>query len=280
MEPLYEQLLRLQQVPGAYAAWADYRDALTAFIIGHAEKGSTVTIVGAGACNDFDLQKIRTHFSEVYLVDLHESVLLQGLRRQKIASANVHIIKADLLGIPEADYRDMCDTLLSELRQQARSNKPDGARFTQQFLAFAEDAFQRRRPDNLAQAGCAADYVVCCGVHSQLTALFPQMANVYRHYLPLNIERVYQQTQRMNDTVAQELNANLLRLAKRGVYFGLEERRIGMAGGIEGAAQALTDLQEGCAEPVAETRLLWPFDRSQGKLYDMRILLVSAAERH
>ena len=66
------------------------------------------------------------------------------------------------------------------------------------------------------------------------------------------------------------------RWAGKSVIVGLEERRSGIEGGIEGALQAAQDLSaRGLSDPNAET-LIWPFDVSQGKIYEMRISMFSA----
>ena len=45
---------------------------------------------------------------------------------------------------------------------------------------------------------------------------------------------------------------------------------LGVAGGIDGAAQGMTDIRR-FGRPEAETTLLWPFDPAHNKAYRMRL---------
>lgn len=79
MKSLYDQLLALQQIPNAYDEWAEYRAELTAFIIAHTDHDASALIVGAGACNDFDLSKLAGHFSQITLPDRNETSMHAGI---------------------------------------------------------------------------------------------------------------------------------------------------------------------------------------------------------
>lgn len=72
MDPLYDQLLRLQHMPNAFTEWSGYRNDLTDFIIDHTDSGKTVLIIGAGACNDYDIGRLLFHFSKIILLDRNE----------------------------------------------------------------------------------------------------------------------------------------------------------------------------------------------------------------
>ena len=83
----------------------------------------------------------------------------------------------------------------------------------------------------------------------------------------------------MNRTVVQEVNAQLLSLAATGLILGLETGRVGMDGGIEGAFQAIEDVRNRNIVPSSQITLLWPFDRSQGKFYQMKVILIPTSCR-
>ena len=276
MDTLYDQLLELQNIPHAYEEWAAYRAALTDFIVGHTRAGASVVIIGAGACNDFDLKRIAAHFSQTLLLDRNEAALRSGLERQAAASGTIRMIRADLLGISDATYRAMCDALLHELRGQLLRGEDKPGEIERIFLARMQDAFQTRQPCDFMQGEAVADYVVCCGVHSQLIGMFPQMAGVYRNHSNLDTGRIDAAARAMNAVIAQELNTSLLRLAGVGVILGLEKARLGMPGGIEGATQAFQDIENRNARVVNQTTLLWPFDGAQGKIYETKIMEIEA----
>ena len=69
MGNLYDDLLSLQTIPTAYTDWAEYRERLTGFILEHTDPHATACIVGAGACNDFDLSSLTSHFDRLLLLD-------------------------------------------------------------------------------------------------------------------------------------------------------------------------------------------------------------------
>lgn len=200
----------------------------------------------------------------------------EGLERQGISPNQVQLMQADLLGISDTAYRSFCDTILEEIRQQVRQGAVHPKVIEQLFLACMQDAFQTRKPTDLLQAGVISDYVICCGVHSQLLNMFPQMAGILRRYIPFALDAIYAAVRGMNGTLARELNSQLLSVATAGTILGLETERVGIAGGIEGAAQALQDIQERNMNTAFETELLWPFDRSQGKVYQISVKLIPA----
>ena len=131
-----------------------------------------------------------------------------------------------------------------------------------------------RQPDKFMEQSGVADYVICCGVHSQLLTVFPQMANVYRRYIDIRPEAIEQKVRKWIPDVMAELNDALFRWARMGVIFGLEECRIGEAGGIDGASQAMDLLKKGGHTITAQASLRWDFDPKRNKAYQMRIMRI------
>lgn len=274
MDTLYDRLLALQRLPTAYGEWAAYRAALTDFAVGHTAGDGSLLVVGAGACNDLDLQRLAAHFLTVTLLDRDGAAMDAGLARQGVPPGRIRTVTADLLGVPDGAYREMCDGLLGKLQRQRRLGQADPAALTELFCAAMNAMLENRKPDACAERGLRADTVLCCGVHSQLLSMFPQMAGVYARYAAMDVNRIEDAVRRWNAVIMGELNARLLRMAGSGLILGLEEGRLGMEGGVEGAAEALLDLPRLPAKLVEEAKLLWPLDRSQGKIYSMRLVLL------
>ena len=241
MENLYDALLSLQRIPNAYENWRDYRASLTAYITRQAPPGATAVLVGAGECNDLDLRRLAAHFSQLTLLDLNTDAMREGLKRQDADSAKIRLVEADLFGVTPDIYRETADTLLEALKTSLRVGgaRPDA--FADLFLASMKQAMSHRRPAELDKLGIPADYVVCCGVHSQLLAIFPQMLRVYRRYLDFDPVPVLRRISELNGAIASECTAQLLALAGHGLFLGLEEQRVGVEGGVEGAAQAILE---------------------------------------
>lgn len=274
MGNLYDDLLSLQTIPTAYTDWAGYRDQLTGFILGHTDPRTTVLIVGAGACNDFDLSRLSDHFDRLLLLDRNMDAMREGMARQGVRIPEECFIQADLLGIPDETYRSVADRMLSAIREQQRMTAPDAKAVERLFLREMDAAYMNRQPDKLMEQNGIADYVICCGVHSQLLTVFPQMANVYRRYIDIRPEAIEQKVRRWIPGVMAEMNETLFRWAGKGVIVGLEEYRIGEIGGIDGASQALDLLKKSGHTVLAQTSMEWDFDPRRWKTYQMRIMQI------
>ena len=274
MGNLYDDLLSLQTIPTAYTDWARYREQLTGFILEHTDPHTTACIVGAGACNDFDLSRLNSHFDRLLLLDRNVDAMQEGMERQSIRIPERDLLHADLLGIPEDVYRSISDHMLSAIREQQRRTAPDAKAVERLFLREMDAAYMNRQPDKLMEQNGIADYVICCGVHSQLLTVFPQMANVYRRYIDIRPEAIEQKVRKWIPGVMAELNDALFRWARKGVIVGLEECRIGEVGGVDGASQALDLLKKSGYTVLAQTSLEWDFDPRRRKSYQMRIMQI------
>ncbi|MBR3137385.1 MAG: hypothetical protein IKG32_10280 [Clostridia bacterium] len=274
MGNLYDDLLSLQTIPTAYTDWAGYREWLTGFILEQTDPHATACIVGAGACNDFDLRRLSGHFDRVLLLDRNTDAMRKGVERQSIRFPEECFIQADLLGIPDETYRSIADHMLSAIREQQRRTAPDAKAVERLFLREMDAAYMNRQPDRLMEQSGIADYVICCGVHSQLLTMFPQMVNVYRRYIDIRSEAIEQKVRRWIPGVMAELNDALFLWARKGVIVGLEEYRIGEIGGIDGASQALDLLQKSGYTILAQSSLRWDFDPKRNKAYQMRIMRI------
>ena len=274
MGNLYDDLLSLQTIPTAYTDWAGYRERLTGFILEHTNTHTTACIVGAGACNDFDLRRLNGHFDRLLLLDRNTDSTKEGMERQSIRIPERDLLYADLLGIPEDVYRSISDHMLSAIREQQRRTAPDAKAVERLFLREMDAAYMNRQPDKIMEQSGIADYVICCGVHSQLLTMFPQMTNVYRRYIDIRPEAIEQKVRKRIPGVMVELNDALFRWAGKGVIVGLEEYRIGEIGGIDGASQALDLLKKSGHTVLAQSSLRWDFDPKRNKAYQMRIMQI------
>ena len=274
MGNLYDDLLSLQTIPTAYTDWVGYREQLTGFILEHTDPHASVCIVGAGACNDFDLSRLTGHFDSMLFLDRNIEAIREGMAKQGICISKGNLLYADLLGIPEDVYRSIADHMLSAIREQQRRSAPDAKAVERLFLREMDAAYMNRQPDKLMEQNGIADYVICCGVHSQLLTLFPQMASVYRRYIDIRPEAIEQKVRKWIPGVMAELNDALFRWAKKGVIVGLEECRIGEVGGIDGASQAMDLLKKSGHTVLAQSSLRWDFYPKRNKAYQMQIMQI------
>ena len=273
MPNLYTDLLCLQTIPDAFSRWEPYRQQLTRVILERTAPGSTALIVGAGRCNDFDLNRLKEHFSAITLLDRDLYAMEEGIALQEAAIPHDRLKRIDVIGIPDDTYTAIADRMTAGILPALRSGDPGADRFTEAFLHEIDTAWQNRDPDMMNMPGPVADYVICCGVHSQLMTIFPQMAGIFRRYVRMDVGAVHSLVRSMIPDAVRALNAALFRWAGKGVLIGLEEKRIGMEGAIDGAWQAAQDLAaRGLSDPGSEV-LTWPFDVSQEKQYAIRISL-------
>lgn len=274
MGNLYDDLLALQAIPNAYEEWASYREQLTDFIVDHTGPHTTACIVGAGACNDFDLQRLIKHFSELRLIDRNTDAIRKGIARQNICIRDNEIEHIDLLGITDEQYRALANQMLSVIQREVTYGQPTPSQIESYFLKGIETAFAERQPDARMKATGIADYVICCGVHSQLMTMFPQMAKVYQRYVPISEQAVSDCLQQKTSEAVHNLNDTLFRWARKGVIIGLERARLEEPSRIEGAWQALEDLNRRNCKVSAKASLVWDFSSSQKKSYLMDLMLI------
>ena len=81
---LYEDLLQKQFLPHAYEDWAEYRNAISNYLIASTAADSTLAIFGAGCCNDWDLSLLARHFSSITLIDNNLPAMKQALKRYQL----------------------------------------------------------------------------------------------------------------------------------------------------------------------------------------------------
>jgi hypothetical protein len=81
--------------------YAAHRARLTdAILQSAAPAGGRLCVLGAGACNDFDLARAAEVFSEIHLVDLDEKALARGVARHEApVRARLHRHALDLSGL-------------------------------------------------------------------------------------------------------------------------------------------------------------------------------------
>ena len=102
---LYEDLLQKQFLPHAYEDWAEYRNAISNYLIASTAADSTLAIFGAGCCNDWDLSLLAGHFSSITLIDNNLPSMKQALKRYQLESyPTIHLDECNLTGLYGSDY--------------------------------------------------------------------------------------------------------------------------------------------------------------------------------
>lgn len=293
---LYDDIKSNFILPDAYVDWKDYRRDLTGYLIKETNCISvplsfsanmdetsllpTLAIIGAGACNDIDLSLLQEHFSNITLIDYDTGAMQTALDNYNLNDCPlVNCKTASINGLYDTHYQEFCEKLQQYVQATADSFTPeDFERYATTLVDRCLDSIQDYiipLPEN------AYDYICCFGVHSQLQAMFSYIYHVFEvnlrelffHDTPCFNAHFTKRLQRENERFIPHFHDTLLKCAKQAVFLGLEKKRTNDSGAIEGAYQALKDIQKRnlCTE---ETTLLWPFLPAQDIQYEMSILKI------
>ena len=178
------------RIDGAEKRWKAYRNDLTEYVVKDAKQGEKVLVIGAGACDDLDLERLLEEDRQVFLLDCNPETLEKAVSKVK-KKENVHTICMDVAGLTEAQitaFQKACEEGSSELEKwkeayDLRVRENPGFRELQEILEPYEDK--------------KFDRIICMGFHSQV--YMPLILTLQKEHYPLSVR---QQVQR----IAEQLN--------------------------------------------------------------------------
>lgn len=271
---LYDQLIELTRIPDAKQKWMGYRKELTRLIIEECH-GGTLLVVGAGDCNDIDIEELVSHFESVTLLD-RSYVDEDRLKAEYEACEKVTYMSEDLLGIPDVEYRKLCQECQEYIA--LNMDRFSMAAFADRFISLIEKIYDEARPLRCVKPGMY-DNVVCIGVHSQINNMFAWIWDAFETALGQKDSRVHSYIRKMNDSIMAKVNDYLFDIADKKLIIGAEQERIGVEGGVEGAHQCILDVQRRIQSyvyvDVNISVIDWPFDLDRGIVYKMLISSIS-----
>ena len=272
---VYDTLEKRHVMPRAWEDWAAYRSAWSKWIMSHCEGGGSLLIVGAGACNDYDLEHFLQCFDRITLYDVDEQAMQAAMRRVPQAdSARVSCETGDLMGIYPEEYREFCTVIQSEVNR--RGKLTDITQLAQTAYMMAQSMYLRAAGRRAKLVLPHADYVAVSGVHSQINHMLPWIWEAYMQVLGQREDQVFQMISQENSRIATQVNANLCKAADKGLLVSAEASRAGVPGGVEGAWQALADLKQQTDSDKLHvtdtTHIPWGYDLRQNMIYDMETL--------
>lgn len=106
MDYIYEDLRETEYIDDAYERWEEYRRSLTGYVLGCLDKPSRLAIIGAGACNDYDLSLLISKGHEITLIDYNKGAMQMGLNRQHIGQ-EVTMIELDVFPVGISGYHGL-----------------------------------------------------------------------------------------------------------------------------------------------------------------------------
>lgn len=274
---VYDQLTQLQILENAYTEWQDYRQYLTERIISEVPLGAELAIWGAGRCNDLDLNRLTKHCDTIWLLDKDEKAMAQALRQYGLNDSKyIKMKKCDFTGIGDEVYRAYADDLVTEIRKKGLGTNLDTlVNIALEFLKDVERDFDEREL-NLGHK--CYDYTVVIGVHSQLISMFDWIWQVMLQTLGQEEKRVRSQIIQLNEKVVRKVNRALWQATRYEAIIGCEMGKVNQTGTIQGAIQALEDIEKAILEGQLDRKnrfyLEWPFNRAQGTIYKMQLQIL------
>ena len=237
----YRRITAMQQLPDARRQWSGYRRQLTDHIINASEPGTSLAVAGAGECNDIDIERLQKHFAKITLIDRRETDMSDKTDTYRII---------DLLGLDDEAYIRFAEAVL-ECRAL-----PEG---------MAAALYELYEGISIRSIG-SYDYILAAGLHSQLNIIPAAICMTASRTFGTDPEEALEVIRDMNGKLIPAVDDMLISSAGAGLIAAVE------TGGVEGAKQAAEDLMRRGAVNAAE--LDWPFDRSQGVSYRMKVMTV------
>lgn len=278
MMTVYDALEKRHVMPRAWDDWADYRKQWSDWIIRYSKRDTSILIVGAGACNDYDLEHFSKFYGKIYLFDLEEQPMQEGLRRVPAARRKkFKLLTGDFLGIQPQQYQSFCVKVQGAINRHGKGI--DLGALAEYALPMVEEMYTFSRAQRKKLVLPWADYVAVAGVHSQVNHMLPWIWEAYMQAIAQREGTLFQRIAQENSLLMEELNDKLLASAGRRLFVAAEKSRAGVPGGVEGAHQALGDLKrrvDGKNLLLTDSRTApWPFDLRQGMIYEMEQLVLT-----
>lgn len=259
---LYQDLRSLQTIPHAYENWAEYRRAVTSYLIANTDSDSSLAIFGAGSCNDLDLALLVSHFSAITLIDMDSCSMTEALNQYRLTGyPGIRLCVCDLVGIPNSAYEEFADTLTEQIQLFGTSADPDFLRSI--ALSYLNQTYESAAHYRVSFGKEHFDYSVALGLHSQLNNMGAWIWSAVS-----SDTSVPQYIASNNEAIITRVNDIILESTKKAVLFGNERTSTASNSPIAGAIECILDIKK--RFPSCKTALVnWPFDLASGQSYEM-----------
>ncbi len=294
---LYEEIKKNFVLPNAFADWEEYRNSLTNYIIHEANQVSlplsfhanmdeasllpSLAIIGAGACNDINLQELISHFSRITLLDYNQDAMDTALETYHLKDCPyVECKTISLNGLQDCHYEKFCNQLQTYVQYNLSTLTPND--FEDYATTLIQKYLEQVTDYEIPLQENAYDYVCCFGVHSQLQAMFSYIYRAFEVNLrtlrfsdaPDFSTRITKMLKQENERFIPQFHNALLNCAKKAIFLGLEQNRTNSDSAIEGAYQGISDIQNRNIN-TEETAMIWPFLPEADIYYEMILLKIN-----
>lgn len=155
------------RISGADIRWKEYRQQMTSYIQNEIQPGARILILGAGACDDLELNDLLEQASEIWLADINKEALEAAVAKVQNWNATytqrLRVIETDFVSLTELQYEEYEEALkggrhaLGQWWQQYWSNNAG----KQTMLGGIQVQMQQFALESF-------DLVISLGLHSQL----------------------------------------------------------------------------------------------------------------
>ena len=280
--PIYDEIKKKFVLPDAHEDWKDYRLLLTDNIVrlGSGDKSKTVSVIGAGRCNDIDLHRLCRSFEQVTLADCDSGAMgeaIRGLDNPEIWK--MHLVEMSLTGIREKDISVFCEKILADLRKAGKGLNAE--MFQETVFSGIESLKSKmyRSETELLNIIPKSDIILCNGVFSQLFSTISFFIRSCAASLsPVMIPNAMETADKADEwlkaagrEIIPVITESIIRSAKDFAVFGNEYSENNP---VEGACRCIEAVRnyEGILE---ETRAVWDFNRTGNVRYEMLLQTVS-----
>lgn len=287
---IYESIKNEFRIPDAYENWSSYRETLTDIVLGehkvanHPDVGnrSSIAILGAGPCNDIDLQRIHESYQKITLIDVDGKGMQEALLRYGLKHSPKLTVKAcSLTGLTDELIERFFNRLYMYLIEKGMSLTEDDfqKRTLTEFASLESRLYKSISDFNDILPEKGFDTIIAAGLHSQLWSILSYSwhilaGNVSEQIFgghPINPEPLHDCIKELDDERVPLLNGAILRAAKERVILASE---YDMENPVEGAWQCINDIRSGHKDynfDLTERILEWPFFPKQNKSYNMLV---------
>ena len=256
--------------------WKDYRQLLTGMVIdaGGGDKIKTVTVFGAGCCNDIDINTLSRYFKDVALLDCDFEALTKvknGPREEE--AKKIKLIQASLTGIDESDISVFFDGTLAELQRYGKLLTRQS--FEEVIMTNLDKLISKMyaAEDELIQLLPRTDIAVCNGVCSQLFSIISYFIKSVAASVPEVLftgafevaDKAEQKLKKCNDVIVPMIVSALMKVTGDCVIFGNEYIKDHP---VEGAYQCIAAVQKSGSK-IKELEAKWNFNRKENIAYNM-----------
>lgn len=273
---ILQDIKRKFRLSDAFEDWEDYRQLLTGMVIdaGDGDKIKTVTVIGAGYCNDIDINTLSRHFKYVTLFDCDFEALTKvknGPGEEE--TKKIKLIQASLTGIDESDISVFFDETLAELQRYGKLLTRQS--FEEVIMTNLDKLLSKiyTAEDEILKVLPRTDIAVCNGVCSQLFSIVSYFISSVAASIPDALftgafdvaDKAEQKLKKCNDVIVPMIVNAIMKVTGDCVIFGNEYIKDHP---VEGAYQCINAVQKSGSK-IKELEAKWNFNRKENIVYNM-----------